>query len=105
MSFDAIRWANDQQAPTYPKMILMVLANKANDKGCCWPSMAFLARESGMSRRHVIRSIGKLVELGLIEREHRFKDNQKSSNMYTLKMAKIPKLRVIGGSDSQSLGW
>ena len=105
MSFDAMRWAATQQAPTHSKMLLLVLANKANDQNQCWPSMAALARETGMSRRHVIRSINKLVSLGLIEREHRFKDNHFTSNVYVLKVVQPPRLKVIGGSDLESLGW
>lgn len=105
MSFDAMRWAAVQVAPTYSKMILMVIANKANDKNQCWPSMAALARETGMSRRHVIRSLNKLISLGLISREHRFKDNHHRSNLYTLNVVTPAKLKVVGGSDLESLGW
>lgn len=105
MSFEAMRWATAQQAPTHAKMLLLALANKANGQNKCWPSMASLARETGMSRRHVIRSINKLVGLGLIEREHRFKDNHFTSNVYVLKVVQQPLLKVIGGSDLESLGW
>jgi biotin operon repressor len=100
MSFDAMRWAAAQQAPTLPKMVLLVLANKANFSGECWPSMATLAREAGISRRHVIRCLKKLRELGLIDVQQRIKDNHFTSNMYKLKLVEKPKLKVVGGSDS-----
>jgi len=104
MSFNAIKWALKQDAPTYPKIVLANLAQRANEANACWPSYELIAKDTGMSRRHVIRSVKKLLELGLIERKHRFKSHENQSNVYVLKVTKKPALKVVGGGDYESLG-
>ena len=42
------------------KLILLVLANRANQTGVCWPSFGTLVRETSLSRRTVIRTIAAL---------------------------------------------
>jgi DNA-binding transcriptional MocR family regulator len=103
MSFSAFRWAVTQTAPTQSKLILILLANRANDVGQCWPAYKTLAIESGMSRRSVIRSITKLEELGLIRSSHRFKNNENTSNSYTLIMGQVSKPKAVGSGDSMAL--
>lgn len=99
MSFDAMRWAAAQQAPTTPKLILLILANKANEEGECWPSMATIAREASLSRRQVIRCLAKLKKLGLVTHEHRYAEGIYRSNRYTLAMPTKARLKIVGGSD------
>jgi hypothetical protein len=52
----------------------------------CWPSLATIAAETGMSRRQVIREIAKLVELGLVavEKQVNPETGEYSSNLYIL---------------------
>lgn len=57
------------------KLVLLVLANHANEKGFCWPSYATLARECSMDRRSVMRVMVKLKASGLVRRERRFPSN------------------------------
>lgn len=67
MSFEAMRWAVDHDLPAMQKIVLLMMANRVNDKkGCCWPSHELLAKECGMDKRSIIRQIEKLVEAGLI---------------------------------------
>ncbi len=58
-------WALD--LPSTTKLVLLKLADNANDEGICWPSMNTVAKYTGISRRAVITHIKKLEELGLIE--------------------------------------
>lgn len=93
MSFPAIRWAIEQVASPTEKLVLILIANKANkDTQQCFPSIATLARESGYSRRAVTRSISKLIELGLISRANRFSNNRQTSNMYQVNTGETPAL-------------
>jgi len=94
MSFEAIRWAFDQTIPGPEKLVLLVLANYADDERICFPSMATIAKDTGTSRCNVLRVVRKIAERGLISIEKRITHHGKSSHIYTLNMtikkAKIP---------------
>lgn len=66
------------------KLILIKLADNANDLGECWPSHQHIADQCEVSKRTVIYHIKALEESGLIHKENRFKNNEQQSNMYTL---------------------
>ncbi|MEI7607843.1 MAG: helix-turn-helix domain-containing protein [Rhodospirillaceae bacterium] len=51
--------------------VLCVLALHAGKDGTCFPSQGLLASILGRSRPWVCKVIGRLVELGLVERTHR----------------------------------
>lgn len=48
-------------------LVLLALADAANDKGLCWPSVHTLARKSRLSERHVVRILRSLENSGLLE--------------------------------------
>lgn len=66
------------------KLVLVKLCDNASDEGYCWPSMGRIAKECELSRRSVVDQISKLKDMGLIEVEHRFKDNEQTSNGYQI---------------------
>jgi DNA-binding transcriptional ArsR family regulator len=70
VSWQATAWAI-RQATGSPsrKVILLALANYADQHGVCWPSQATLARGTEQSVDTVQRQLRKLQELGIIERE------------------------------------
>ncbi len=49
-------------------LLLLALADFANDEGECWPAVSTLAKKSRMSDRHVRRILRTLEEAGEIER-------------------------------------
>ena len=53
------------------RLMLLAIADQANDQGECWPSIATLARKAGVHRRHAITLIGALESAGYINIEHR----------------------------------
>jgi hypothetical protein len=53
--------------PCTTKMVLILLANYANEKSECYPSKAHLAKLGGMTERTVTNSMKKLIELGFVE--------------------------------------
>lgn len=78
-------WAFDQECPSpAAKLVLIKLADHADDDGKCWPSQSGIARDCGLSRQTVNEQIGKLVQLGLIEREQRFSESGQQANVYFL---------------------
>lgn len=74
------------------KIVLLKLADNANDNGKCWPSMARIAHETELSERSVVRAIDCLKEANIIiARTHR-KDGVKH-NTYFINIPLIDEMR------------
>lgn len=56
----------------------------ARDGHRCVPSYRFLADYCGVSDRTVKRCMSRLIELGVVERVHQFKDGRQIANLYRL---------------------
>lgn len=87
MSFLANKWAWKQSLKPIDKIVLLSLAERANEKFECWPSMKTIADDCGICRKSVLNSIAKLEEKRLIFVERRMTSHGKSSNIYTMSMA------------------
>ncbi|WP_407545983.1 helix-turn-helix domain-containing protein [Vibrio parahaemolyticus] len=79
------------------KLVVLCLADFANDEGCCWPSLSTVARKSGVSVSTVKSIIKSLVEGGWLSRKSRSKigsDGRRvaDSNLYTLNVDKLKKV-------------
>lgn len=62
-----LRWAWKQVCPTpLAKLLLVRLADYANDVGECWPSYSRLAKDCGIDRRSAKRVIQGLEKTGLV---------------------------------------
>lgn len=67
------------------KLVLIKLADNANDKGECWPSYQHIADQCEISRRSAMEHIDKLEVMGFLRKEFRVggvKGNK--SNLYIL---------------------
>lgn len=60
-------WACEAVSDGPELLVLLALANFANDEGVCWPSMAELGSRARMSERSARRYIRRLEEKGLLE--------------------------------------
>ena len=85
MSVDATRWAWMQQdiTPTQ-KLILLALADRADENNRCWPSISRLTTDTGFDRKAIYRAIEALAAKGLLASH---KDAGKP-NIYTLQGVK-----------------
>jgi Helix-turn-helix domain len=82
-----MNWAWQQKLSPTPKLILMALADAANDFGVCWPSVSTVATKCCVSIRTVRRVMQQLVDRGLLLSEPRYrKDGSCSSNRYRLRL-------------------
>lgn len=61
----------DLRLPDSEKLVLLALADAANDEGVCWPSIATIARKCTRSERTIQSVIKKLVEDGHLSRDER----------------------------------
>lgn len=82
------------------KMILIKLADQANDQGYCWPSYETLAWSCEVSRRTVIDHIKWLEDNAFLWVEHRYDfENQKNlSNIYHLTLDKGKQVKPKGSA-------
>lgn len=72
MSVRAIGWAMEQQLPPLQKLVLICLADRQHpDHNGCWPSIARLQLDTGMSRASLFRVLGELEKGGLVRRQQR----------------------------------
>ena len=60
-------WALD--LPTGEKIVLLSLADNANDSGHCWPSMATIAKRAGMTQRGAQLIVQRLEAKGHLHRQ------------------------------------
>jgi pyocin large subunit-like protein len=68
MSVDATRWAwiapveNSSQ-----RLVLLSLADRAGEYHTCFPSVARITKDTKLNRKTIMKVIGELIQLGLIE--------------------------------------
>ncbi|MBU2708950.1 helix-turn-helix domain-containing protein [Zooshikella marina] len=85
MSIQAMTWAFSlQQLDPHKKIVLLSLADNANDEGYCWPSMDTIAKKSSMSKSTARRHIKSLETLGLLTKKIRVKTNGANGTNYFL---------------------
>lgn len=67
MSISAVAWALQQKVtPPTRKFVLVVLAEKADHEGRCWPSVAQIAETVGIGERAARKQVTALADAGLI---------------------------------------
>lgn len=76
------------------KLVLIKLADNANDQGECWPSYRHIAAHCEISRRSVMRHIGDLEAVGFLRKQERMTPKGNTSNLYIITLP----------SDRESLG-
>lgn len=115
MSNEAIDWAvkqevcgDDGRGNAARKLILLLLANRADDSWVCWPSRKLLAEEAGITPRQVSKHLEALEEAGLIRRaEWERADGGQGANVYVLgATAETPlSCTTRGGGRIRPGGW
>jgi hypothetical protein len=86
-------WESDVQ-PAGKRLVLLALADSANDEGVCWPHMATIARKAGIGLSSARKACAALEEEGLLEREYRKTltaagTETNKSSIYTINSGKL----------------
>lgn len=93
MSIKAMNWAWEQNLPPGSKLVLMALADNADDQGYCWPKIKTIAAKCCVSERTAQRLVKDLLDSGLLKISARFNAlGGQVSNGYTLEMYPPDKL-------------
>lgn len=79
------------------KLVLLKLADQANDNGLCWPSYATIAAACEVDRRTVIRHIKQLEKDGFlrVEKTYNKEAGKNFSNRYHLTIANGDKKSLV----------
>lgn len=86
MSVEALSWAFQQEVtPAAKKLVLIALANRADEEGYCYPGYKRLAVQCSMARSTVIQHVKALEREGLISISSQQRENgSDTSNLYKL---------------------
>lgn len=88
MSVRAMSWVWQQPIKGTAKLVLLALADCANDDGICWPGIKTVAKKCGIARNTTIDNIRKLKKQGLIVSVRRYTESgRRTSNLYTLSLS------------------
>ncbi|GGT43563.1 helix-turn-helix domain-containing protein [Streptomyces purpureus] len=92
MSFKVTNWVwANSQSRNGARLVMLALADRADDNGCAWPSIEDLADRTRLSPRAVQKGIASLVELGELDVENG--GGRHRSNRYRI----TPKPRTSDG--------
>ncbi len=86
MSIKVMNWAWNQVINNSArKLVLLALADRANDDGECWPGIANLTDKCSIPRRTLIRTLANLETQGLISIQHRPGEGSgRQTNLYQI---------------------
>lgn len=74
------------------RLVLLALADCANDEGACWPSISSVARKANLSDPIAKKYLLSLAAIGLLSKEDRFaSDGRQTSNFYQIDVNMIGK--------------
>ena len=85
------------------KLVLLKLADNANDDGICFPSYQYIADKCEMTRRSAISHIEYLSKMGLVSKKERKNKDGSISNLYFLHLEQGSENFALGG-ENISLG-
>ena len=107
MSFKASHWAVHEVRGLRPveRVLLLVLAEYADDRDCAWPSQDRLADNVETSLSTLRRCLARLEALGLLTRGHRWVmdeagDTHRATNVYQLHVGATPDWSRLEGVSS-----
>ncbi|HCS5809031.1 TPA: helix-turn-helix domain-containing protein [Escherichia coli] len=86
------------------KLVLIKLADNANDNGECWPSYQHIADQCEVSRSTVKSHIRALEEMGILKREFRRKGELNQSNVFYLTLDNAQQIQPESGGAGAARG-
>jgi len=86
------------------KLVLIKLADNANDKGECWPSYQHIADQCEIGRSTVKSHIRALEDMGMLRREFRRSGDLNQSNLFYLTLDNIKEIPEENSGAGADLG-
>jgi len=92
----------------HQKMLLLSLADFANDNGVCWPSQDSLAKKCGKSDRAIRRTLRELEELHIINTVHRGitakQGGGRMTNIYFIQLPDVSSAKELPDTQGEVTG-
>ena len=107
MSNRALTWAFSQRlgGRASEKLVLLDLADHADDNHRAWPRMAYIAERTELSEATVLRAIKQLIEWGLVEKlKRRGSLGRPRANLYTLRLDREAPLELAKPTVTMTVG-
>ncbi|WP_425054768.1 helix-turn-helix domain-containing protein [Pseudomonas abyssi] len=82
------------------KLVLIKLADNANDKGECWPSYQHIADQCEISKRSVMSHVEALCAAGILRKQTRKGPKGNTTNTYRLHLSGSANAAPHGAGDS-----
>ena len=82
------------------KLVLLKLADNANDDGVCFPNYQYIADKCEMSKRSAISHIDDLIKMGFVTKKARKNKDGSSANLYLLHLEQGSEKSALGGEKS-----
>lgn len=102
MSVRVITWVWDHSVSSgTDRLVMLALADNADDRGACWPSMLTIARKARISERTARRSVRTLEELGELVS---VRGGGMASNRYRINLDPRVALADPGHDDPAAIG-
>jgi len=99
MSGKVVGWAMEQiTGSPAAKLVLVKLADNANEEGLCWPSVGLIVRHTELSERTVREHLRGLAENGLVEVQARVTAKGQASNVYQLNVPRQVNVRPLAAT-------
>lgn len=96
-------WRTDI-GPATKRLVLLALADAANEDGTCWPSVGLLMERTGAGKTAVVAALGELEADGVLSKKRR----RQQSTVYVVDAdalsTRIRKVQNPEGSESETLG-
>lgn len=102
MTIRAMNWAWGVKLQPSVKLVLLKLADRANDDGECWPGQSSIADECCISKNTLIRHLKELEALGLITKfKRKSEDGKQGTNVYQLHLDWEPGANLAPGEPTE----
>lgn len=107
MSIEALNWAlghmQREELTTNVRFVLMILANRADPEGVCWPSVRYIRARTGLADSTVRECCKKISDIGLLTIAGQARnDGGKGANRYNLCITVPPPPQSGGTPPPQS---
>lgn len=90
MSVAGLRYAlTVPQLNASERLLFIVLADRADKDGQCFPSQAWMAKKTDLSLRTVVRSLKSLEAKGHLARQRRSSVSGRSTDLLTLRLPSV----------------
>lgn len=96
MSIELMTKAWNMDLPMGEKMLLLKLADRANDDGECWPGQKDLSRHCSMGERALRDNLRRLQARGLVTVRYRNAGNSRRTNVYMLDLEAKNRAESVG---------